>query len=129
MRRNLLKARKIFTNNSTLPRLPPSRLVDIQGLDPLVGNTNESPMNIQFTVPEQPREQGQCVTGQRLIDKWFLTFQRFRCTATRSGVFIECSVRDLGKEFAGRAKPVRTPRIASVPWLAEDELSAVGAVT
>jgi hypothetical protein len=42
----------LFTNNSTLPRSTPSRLVDIQGLDSLVGNTNESPMNIQFTVPE-----------------------------------------------------------------------------
>jgi hypothetical protein len=86
-------------------------------------------MNIQFTMPEQPREHGQCVTGQRLIDKWLLTFQRFRRTATRSGVFVECSVRDLRKEFAGRAKPLRTPRIALVPWLAQDELAAIGAVS
>jgi hypothetical protein len=39
-------------NDSALPRLPPSRLVNIQGLDSLVGNANESPMDIQFAVPE-----------------------------------------------------------------------------
>jgi hypothetical protein len=29
-------------------------LINVQRLDPLLGNTNESPVNIEFTVPEYP---------------------------------------------------------------------------
>lgn len=32
--------------------LPPTLLVNLEGLDPLVGDANESPMDIQFAVPE-----------------------------------------------------------------------------
>ena len=119
----------LFTNDSASPRFSPRRVINVQGLDSLVGNTKERPMDIQFAVAEESRKQGQRMTRQRLIDKRFLPFQRFRGAATRSGVFIECRICDFGKEFAGCAQSFRTPRIASVPWLAQDELAAIGAVS
>ena len=67
------------------------------------------------------------MTGQRLIDKGFC--RSSASAALQLGALSSSSVVVISrKEFAGCAKPFRTPRIASVPWLAEDELAAVAAV-
>ena len=84
-------------------------------------------MYVYFAEAKEPREESKGVTSERLIDERFLPLQRFPRATTRSVVF-ECNIRDLGKEFAGCAKSLRTPRIALVPWLAENKLAAVHAV-
>jgi hypothetical protein len=85
-------------------------------------------MDIQFAVPEQPREQGERMTRQRLIDKRFLLFERLQRAATWGILFGHCRVRDLGKQFGGRTKSLCAPRIAPVPGLTQDELASGGSI-
>jgi hypothetical protein len=104
-------------------------LVNIQRLDPLVGNTHERPVNIKFALPKESRKKSQRMTCQRLVDKRFLPFQRFCSAATRRGVILERHIRDLGKEFASCAHSFGAPQIASIQGLPQNELAAIGTIS
>ena len=90
--------------------------------------TYKRAMDVFFAAAKESCKQSEGMTRKRLINKWFLSLQRLQRAATWAVVFAPGGVRDLGKEFAGSAKPLRAPWIAPVPWLTQDKLATIGAV-
>jgi len=66
----------LFTNDSASPRFSPRRVINVQGLDSLVGNTNERPMDIQFAGTEsqlsrhRQRSHARDESSQTIYRRW-----------------------------------------------------------
>ena len=86
-------------------------------------------MNGDLPAPEQLRQQAKRMTGDDLIHEWLLPIKRLKGAATRRGIFTERGIGNLWEELTNRAQPVRFSGIASIPWLAQHELAAIGAVS
>ena len=64
-------------------------------MDPILADVYECAVMVDAPIPEQTREQPECMDRQYLVHERFLAFQRLQGAATRRSITITGCVDDL----------------------------------
>src|SRR5207253_2777498 len=89
----------------------------------------ESAVVPEFPIMEEPSEHGKGARSERLVDKRFLPFQRFRRRTTGQRILATRCISDLGVQLTDGTKPGSFTSVSLIQRLAKHKLPARRIVT